>query len=47
MIFNSNIILRDLYVTLARNTSGSHVKVYNENEYGNVYRESMGEYLGK
>ena len=44
---NSNIILRDLYVTLARNTSGSHVKVYNENEYGNVYRESMGEYLGK
>ena len=41
------ISLRDLYYTLGRNTSGSHVKVYNASNYGSVYSESMSEYLFK
>jgi len=41
------ISLRDLYYTLARNTSGSHVKVYNAHHYGSVYSETMSEYLIK
>ena len=39
------ISLRDLYYTLASHTAGSHVKVYNAPCYGNVYSETMGEYL--
>lgn len=42
---NPNITLRNLYYTLARSTFGSHVKVYNAAYYGNVYTETMGEYL--
>ena len=40
-----NISLRDLYYALARNTSGSHVKVYNVHNYGSVYQETMAEFL--
>ncbi len=43
---NSAISLRDLYYMLARTTSGSHVKVYNASQYGNVYDNSISEYLG-
>ncbi len=43
---NPSISLRDLYYTLARTTSGSHVKVYNTEYYGNMYDNSIGEYLG-
>lgn len=39
------ISLRDLYYTLARNTSGSHVKVYNVQNYGNVYNNTMSDFL--
>ena len=39
------ISLRDLYYTLARNTSGSHVKVYNAPHYGSVYSNNMAEFL--
>lgn len=39
------ISLRDLYYTLARNTSGSHVKVYNAPHYGSVYSNTMSEFL--
>ena len=39
------ISLRDLYYTVARNTSGSHVKVYNDHNYGSVYSETMSEFL--
>ena len=39
------ISLRDLYYTLARNTSGSHVKVYNAPHYGSVYNNTMSEFL--
>ena len=42
---NPAITLRDLYYTLAINTSGSHVKVYNVSNYGNVYSESMADFL--
>ena len=41
------ISLRDLYYSLAATTSGSHVKVYNASNYGNVYSESMAEFLTK
>lgn len=42
---NPAISLRDLYYTLAAHTSGSHVKVYNVPNYGNVYSSSMTEFL--
>lgn len=44
---NPAISLRDLYYTLARNTSGSHVKVYNTSNYGSVYSNTMEDYLLK
>ena len=40
-----SISLRDLYYKLARNTVGSHVSVYNEALYGNIFRNTMSEYL--
>lgn len=43
----SAISLRDLYCTLAHNTSGSHVKVYNAHRYGSVYSNTMSGYIGK
>lgn len=42
---NPDIILRDLYYELARNTVGSHATVYNVENYGNMYKESMNEYF--
>lgn len=42
---NPAISIRDLYYALARSTSGSHVKVYNDRNYGSVYSETMAEYL--
>ena len=42
---NPSISLRDLYYKLARNTVGSHVSVYNEALYGNIFRNTMSEYL--
>ena len=40
-----SISLRDLYYTLARNTSGSHVKVYNVQNYGSIYSNTMSDFL--
>ena len=40
-----DIPLRDLYYRLFTNTVGSHVMVYNAPAYGNIYRETMREYL--
>lgn len=34
-----------LQSSVASHTAGSHVKVYNASNYGNVYSETMGEYL--
>ena len=42
---NPSISLRDLYYELARNTVGSHATVYNVENYGNMYKESMKEYF--
>lgn len=42
---NPSISLRDLYYKLARTTVGSHVSVYNEALYGNMFRNTMSEYL--
>ena len=41
----SSITLYDLYLHLARSTSGSHVSIYNHQQYGSVYDESMREYF--
>jgi glycosylphosphatidylinositol transamidase (GPIT) subunit GPI8 len=42
---NPNISLRDLYYQLARQTVGSHAMVYNYPLYGNLYANTMQEYL--
>lgn len=42
---NSNISLRELYLAMFHQTLGSHVSVYNVDCYGNIYRETMGEFL--
>ncbi len=39
--------LHELYTTLARRTVGSHVTVYNEENYGNMYNNSLNEFLPK
>lgn len=40
-----DIPFRDLYYRLFTNTVGSHVMVYNAPAYGNLFRETMREYL--
>ncbi|MDY4557075.1 MAG: C13 family peptidase [Alloprevotella sp.] len=40
-----DITLRDLYYNLARTTSGSHVMVYNEGSFGNLYQTRMTDFL--
>ena len=40
-----NITMRDLYYKLARQTVGSHATVYNYSFYGNMFTNSMQEYL--
>ena len=42
---NPSVSLRDLYFSLASSVSGSHVKLYNTAKYGNVYGESMSDFL--
>lgn len=42
---NPNISLRDLYCYLAQHTVGSHASVYNIENYGNMYSNSMTEFL--
>lgn len=42
---NPSISLRDLYFDLAKNTTGSHVSLYNEKYYGSVYSNGMDDYL--
>jgi ABC-type branched-subunit amino acid transport system substrate-binding protein len=41
----SMLSLRDLYNRLFINTVGSHVMVYNDDYYGNLYNSSMDEFL--
>ena len=42
---NPNITMRDLYYKLARQTVGSHATVYNYSSYGNMYTNTMREFL--
>ncbi len=42
---SSDILLSNLYYTVARQTFGSHAMMYNVENYGNVFKNSMGEFL--
>ena len=42
---NVDISIYNLYRELVRTTPGSHVSLYNQNEYGSVYDESMNEFF--
>jgi hypothetical protein len=42
---DSSISLYNLYCKLFINTLGSHVMIFNEDNYGNVITNSMEEYL--
>lgn len=42
-----DIALRDLYYNLARSTTGSHVSIYNEQNYGSVYELTARDYFPK
>lgn len=42
-----SISLRDIYYSLARTTSGSHVTLYNVENYGSVYHNTMDDYIVK
>ena len=41
-----DITLRNLYYDMVKLTSGSHVKIYNADHYGNLFRNTMQEFLG-
>ncbi len=42
---NPSISLRDLYLQLAKTTTGSHVSLFNEAQYGSVYTMNMSDYM--
>ena len=42
---NPNATLKETYIELASKISGSHVQLYNVENYGNIYKEHMGEYF--
>ena len=42
---NPSITIYDLYRELARTTTGSHVNIYNQQQYGSVYEETMLDYF--
>ena len=39
--------LRDLYNVAFTGTLGSHVTIFNADNYGNLYQNTMREFLGK
>jgi len=39
------VAMRDLYYRLFINTVGSHVMVYNAENYGNLYSADMSEFI--
>ena len=39
------ISFRDLYYRLVRNTIGSHVRVFNEDLFDNLYQTGLGEFV--
>ena len=40
-----DITIYDLYRELFKTTRGSHVSIYNQQQYGSVYTEKMSEFL--
>ena len=42
---NPSISMHDLYYQLATHTTGSHAGLYNDENYGNIYRNTMKEFL--
>ncbi len=42
---NANMSLRDLYYKLFTNTVGSHVVLFNAQNYGNLYKNNIGEFV--
>ncbi|KAA5431125.1 legumain, partial [Bacteroides cellulosilyticus] len=42
---NKDVAMRDLYYRLFINTVGSHVMVYNAENYGNLYSVNMSEFI--
>lgn len=42
---NPHVGLKELYLRLFKEVLGSHVTVYNANNYGNIYTNTMQEYL--
>ena len=43
--YNQQMCLRDLYYKLFINTVGSHVTLFNDRLYGNLYKSNIGEFL--
>lgn len=43
--YNQQMCLRDLYYKLFINTVGSHVTLFNDRLYGNLYKNNIGEFL--
>jgi hypothetical protein len=42
---NNAVSIYDLYRQLSRTTNGSHVTLYNENQYGSVYTSTMDDFF--
>lgn len=42
---DKNIALRDLYLDMFRNTLGSHVTIYNDSNFDNIYKCTMQEFM--
>lgn len=42
---NPSVSLHELYYSMFRNTVGSHVMIYNNDHYGNIFRNTMEEFL--
>lgn len=42
---NPDISMRELYYKTVRGTKGSHPRIYNAEKYGNMYRETLREFL--
>lgn len=42
---NPSISIHELYYQLATLTTGSHAGIYNDANYGNVYRNTLKEFL--
>ena len=40
---NPDVVLRDLFYHVVRQTAGSHASLYNYTNYGNIYYERLGE----